>query len=123
MGILILAELENPTQGQPHTYTPHLAWTLTSHVRLTWKYLSVFLRTNTRPLPCLNFLFSLLGLHCIIEKAREFQKKKLTAASLTTLKPLTVWITTKCGKFIKRQEYQTTLPASLEDACSLEEKL
>ena len=32
--------------------------------------------------------------------------------SLTTLKPLTVWITTSCGKFFKRREYQTTLPAS-----------
>ena len=31
----------------------------------------------------------------IIEKAREFQKKS-TSVSLTTLKPLTVWITTKC---------------------------
>ena len=30
------------------------------------------------------------------------------------LKPLTVWITTKCGKFLKRWEYQTTLPASCE---------
>ena len=29
-----------------------------------------------------------------IEKASEFQKKTPTSASLTTLKPLTVWITT-----------------------------
>ena len=29
-----------------------------------------------------------------IEKAREFQKKTATSASLTMLKPLTVWITT-----------------------------
>ena len=29
-------------------------------------------------------------------------------------KPLTVWITTNCGKFWKRWEYQTTLPASWE---------
>ena len=29
-------------------------------------------------------------------------------------KPLTVWITTYCGKFWKRWEYQTTLPASCE---------
>ena len=29
-------------------------------------------------------------------------------------KPLTVWITTKGGKFWKRWEYQTTLPASWE---------
>ena len=36
----------------------------------------------------------------------------ITSASLTTLKSLTVWITTNCGKFLKRWEYQTTLPAS-----------
>ena len=30
------------------------------------------------------------------------------------LKPLTVWITKNCGKFLKRLEYQTTLPASWE---------
>ena len=29
-------------------------------------------------------------------------------------KPLTVWITTNCGKFFKRWEYQITLPASWE---------
>ena len=33
---------------------------------------------------------------------------------LTTPKPLTVWITTNCGKFLKRWEYQTTLPACWE---------
>ena len=46
----------------------------------------------------------------IIEKAREF-KNTSTSASLTTLKPLTVWITTNCWKFFKRWDYQTTLPA------------
>ena len=29
-------------------------------------------------------------------------------------KPLTVWITTNCGKLFKRWEYQTTTPASWE---------
>ena len=29
-------------------------------------------------------------------------------------KPLTVWITINCGKFFKRWENQTTLPASRE---------
>ena len=48
------------------------------------------------------------SIHWIIEKAREFQKKTFTSASLTTRKPLTVWITTNCGKFFKRWEYQTT---------------
>ena len=47
-----------------------------------------------------------------MEKAREFQKNPSICASLTTLNPLTVWITTNCGKFFKRWEYQTTLPAS-----------
>ena len=37
-----------------------------------------------------------------------------TSALLFTLKPLTVWSTTNCGKFWKRREYQTTWPASWE---------
>ena len=38
-----------------------------------------------------------------------------TSVSLTMLKPLTyVWIITNCGKFLKRQEYQTSWPASWE---------
>ena len=47
----------------------------------------------------------------IIEKAREFPKTS-ASASLTMPKPLTVWITTNCGKFFKRWEYLTTLPVS-----------
>ena len=47
------------------------------------------------------------SIHWITEKARTFQKNS-TSASLTVLKPLTVWITTGCGKFLKRWEYQTT---------------
>ena len=48
----------------------------------------------------------------VIKNAREFQKKKSTSASLTMLKPLTVWITVNCGQFFKRWEYQTIWPAS-----------
>ena len=44
----------------------------------------------------------------------ENSRKTSTSGSLTTLKPLIVWITTKCGKLFKRWEYQTTLPASWE---------
>ena len=44
-------------------------------------------------------------------KKQENSRKTSTDASLTMLKPLTVWITTSCGKFLKRWEYQTTLPA------------
>ena len=35
----------------------------------------------------------------IMEEARMFQKKKSISALLTIPKPLTVWITTNCGKF------------------------
>ena len=43
----------------------------------------------------------------VIKKAREFQKTSISAL-LTMPKPLTAWITTNCGKFLKRWEYQTT---------------
>ena len=46
------------------------------------------------------------NIHWIIER-QEFQKTS-TSALLTTPKPLNVWITTNCGKFFKRWEYQTT---------------
>ena len=47
-------------------------------------------------------------------KKRESSRKTSTSASLTTLKLLTVWVTTNCGKFLKRWEYQITLSASWE---------
>ena len=50
----------------------------------------------------------------IIEKKQENSRKTSTSALLTTPKLLTVWITTNCGTFFKRWEYQTTLPASWE---------
>ena len=43
------------------------------------------------------------------EKKQANSRKTSTFASLAMLKPLTVWITTNCGKFLKRWEYQTTL--------------
>ena len=49
----------------------------------------------------------------IIEKAREFQRN-MNFCLMTMPTPLTVWIRTNCGKFWKRWEYQTTLPASWE---------
>ena len=39
-------------------------------------------------------------------------RKTSTSATLTILKPLTAWITINCGRFLKKQEYLTTLPAS-----------
>ena len=51
------------------------------------------------------------NIHWIIEKAREFQEIIYFCFS-DSIKPLIVWITTVCGKFFKRWDYQTTLPAS-----------
>ena len=43
-------------------------------------------------------------------KKQGNSRKTSTSVSLTTLKPLTVWITANCGKFFKRWEYQITWP-------------
>ena len=45
---------------------------------------------------------------------KQENSKRTISASVTTPKPLTVWITTNCGKFLKRWEHQPTLPASWE---------
>ena len=47
------------------------------------------------------------NIHCIIEKAKDF-KKTSTSTSLTRVKPLSVWITTNGGRFLKRWDCQTT---------------
>ena len=43
---------------------------------------------------------------------KEESSWKSISALLTTPKTLTLWITTNCGKFLKRWEYQTTWTAS-----------
>ena len=45
---------------------------------------------------------------------KQESSRKHTFALWTTPKPLTLWITANCGKFLKRWKYQTTLPASWE---------
>ena len=45
-------------------------------------------------------------------KKQENSRKTSISALLTMPKPMTVWITINCGKFFKRWEYQSTLPAS-----------
>ena len=47
-------------------------------------------------------------------KKEESSRKTSISALLTMPKPLTMWITIKCGKFWKRWEYQSTWPASWE---------
>ena len=71
-----------------------------------------------------------------LEKAEEQEIKLLTSggsqkkqgnsrktcASLTTLQPLIVWITTNYGKYLKRWKYQTTLPASCESCMQVKKQ-
>ena len=52
------------------------------------------------------------NIHWTTGKNKRIPEKTSTSSSLTMLKPLTVWITTNCGKFLKKWEYQTTLSAS-----------
>ena len=52
------------------------------------------------------------NIHWIIEKAREFQKN-IYFCFIDCAKVF-VYVTTNCGKFLKRWEYQTTLPPSCE---------
>ena len=55
------------------------------------------------------------------QQKQENSRKASTSASLTKLKLLTVWITTNCGKFFKRWEYQTPSPASWEICMQVQE--
>ena len=52
------------------------------------------------------------NIHWVIEKAREFQKRISISVSSTTLKPLTVWIMTNCGRLLERWKCQTILSVS-----------
>ena len=52
------------------------------------------------------------NIHWIIKKARQFQKN-IYFCFIDYAKAY-VWITTNCGEFLKRWEYQTTWPASWE---------
>ena len=57
----------------------------------------------------------------VIEQAREFQKN-IYFCFIDYAKAF-VWITTNCGKFFKRWEYQTTWPASWEICMQVSKEL
>ena len=44
------------------------------------------------------------NIHWIIEKARGFQKKKKIYFCVIDYAKAFVWITTNCGRFLKRRE-------------------
>ena len=51
------------------------------------------------------------------QKKQGNSRKIYTSPSLTRLKPLTVWITTKCAKFLKRWEYQPPYLSPKKPVC------
>ena len=55
-------------------------------------------------------------------KKQESFRKASTSALLTMTKSLSLWITTNCGKFFKRWEYQTTLPVSWETCMQIKKQ-
>jgi len=50
-------------------------------------------------------------------KKQKSSRKTSTSASLTTLKPLTVQITTNCGKFLKTWKYQPHYLPPVKPVC------
>ena len=52
-----------------------------------------------------------------IGSLKKQENSRKASTSLTTLKPLTVWITTNCGKVFKRWEYQTTYLLPEKSVC------
>ena len=52
----------------------------------------------------------------------KIPEKHVFLLNLVKLKSLTAWITTNCGKFSKRWEYQTTLPASWKTCMQVREQ-
>ena len=61
---------------------------------------------NFQMFKCIHTRDQITNIHWIIEWAREFQKN-IYYCFIDYSKPF-VWITTNCGKFLKRWEYQAT---------------
>ena len=110
-----------PKKGNPKECSNYCTIALISHAsKVMLKILQARLQQYVnRELPDVQAGFrkgrgtrdQIANIHWIIKK-QESSRKTSISALLTTPKPLIVWITMNCGKFLKRWEYQTTLPAS-----------
>ena len=122
-GLEIVSFHSNPKEGQCQKYSNYCTIALISHAS---KVMLQILQAKLQQ--CMNWELpdvqagfrkgsgtrdQIVNIRWIREKAREFRKTS-TSASLTMLKPLIVWITTNCGKIVKRWEYQTPLTISWE---------
>ena len=109
-----------PKKGNAKVSSNYCTIVLISHAsKVTLKILQVRLQQYVnRELPDVQDGFrkskrtrdQIANSHWIIEKPREFQKN-IYFCFIDYIKAF-VWITKYCGKFLKRWEHQTTLPAS-----------
>ena len=107
----------NPDKGNAKECSNHRIVALISHAsKVMLKILQAGLQQYVnRELPDVQAGFrkgreirdQIANIRWIIKK-QESSRKTSTSALLTTPQPLTAWITTNCGKFFKRWEYQTT---------------
>ena len=107
----------NPKKGNPKECSNYCTIALTSHARkVMLKILQARLQQYVnRELPDVQAGFrkgrgtrdQIANIRWITEKVREFQKN-IYFSLLTMPKPLTVWITTNSGNFLKGWEYETT---------------
>ena len=77
------------------------------------------MKEHGEDLPWTHPVIQIANIHWFIEKAREFQKNIYCFVNYAKA---FAWITTNCGKFFKRWEYQTTLPASWEICMQLKKQ-
>ena len=105
----------NPKKGNAKEYSNYCTITFISHTsKVMLKILQAKLQQYViHELPDVQAGFrkgrgtrdQIANIHWIIGKAREnniYSRKISISSLLTTPKPLTVWITTNCGKFLKR---------------------
>ena len=110
-----------PKKGNAKERSTYCTIALISHTRkLMLKILQVRLQQ------CVNFVLpdlqagfrksrgtrdQIASICWTIEKASEFQRN-IYFCFIDYAKAFDLWITTNCGKFLKKWEYQATLPAS-----------
>ena len=120
-----------PKKGNDKDYSSCCTIALISHTsKVMLKILQVHMNCELPDVQegfkkCRETRDQIANIHWIIEKAREFRKKKKNpsiSALLTMPKPLTVWITRNWEKFWKRWEYQTTWPVSWETCMQVRKK-
>ena len=112
----------NPKGNAKECSNYHTIWLISHTTKVMLKILQVRIQQYVNwELPDVQAGFrkgrgtrnQIANIYWIIEKARELQQN-IYFCFIDYAKPLTVWITTNCGKFLKRWEYQTTWPASWE---------